>query len=397
MPRGVPTRTLTHARTASILPAPFGRPPGGSPQGRERPVLARRSIVTLLAAVLSGALLAGCSGSNSASGKNGGNDADNGAKGAAPSAAAQPPSGASSAEASRPAVSSDPSSGCGKTPPRRDAGTLTTKNGRRTYLIALPPTYTGSEAAPLVLNFHGLGSNAIEQAAYSRLPAAGPEAGFIVVTPNHARGRTGWKLPQMANGQADIKFVNELLDDLEKKLCVDRNREFATGMSNGAGLSSALVCGLDGRLAAVAPVAGVNLAFPCDDAEPTTVIAFHGTADEIVPYAGGPPFGGQLSRVPTWMRPKTGKINLPGVEWIVGRWARTFGCGPATDGVGGGEVRLRRYSGCRGGAVVELHTVRDGGHTWPGSLQVGSLGKTTTLIDATTLTLEAFADHPATD
>lgn len=346
-----------------------------------------RSIAALLAAVVSAGVLAGCSSSGDEPGKAGKPAAE-----AAP-AGRDGPAVAGADDAG--GLTSDPSPGCGGPPPKQGPTAFQFGGARRPYLLAYPGTYTGSEPSPLILNLHGLGSNADEQAAYSRLPTAGPQEGFIVVTPDTASGRDGWKLPGMANGRADIKFAGALLDHLEKKLCVDRNREFAAGMSNGAGLSAALVCGLEGRLAGVAPVAGVNLAFPCAGVEPTTIIAFHGTGDKIVPYSGGPPFQGQDREIPAWMRPKGGKVNLPTVEWVMSSWARNFRCAPAKDGVGVSEVRLRRYANCKNGAVIELHTVNGGGHTWPGSLAIKSLGKTTTLIDATALTLEAFTAHPA--
>lgn len=350
----------------------------------------RRSLAALLVAVTGCAVLAGCSGSDANSG-------DEGPKAAASQqatggAAPGPADGPSAA----PEVASDPSKGCGRTSPPKQGQTAFRFNGtRRPFTLALPNNYSGTEATPLVLNFHGLGSNAVEQAAYSRLPTAGPQEGFVVATPDTDRSRNGWKLPGMRDGKADIEFAGALLDHLESRLCIDKHREFAAGMSNGAGLSAALVCGLKGRLAAVASVSGVNLTFPCTTTKPTTIVAFHGTGDKIVPYRGGPPFQGQLARVPRWMRPATGKINLPGVEWVTAAWARNFGCGPAKDGVGSSEVRLRRWSGCRGGAVIELYTVTGGGHTWPGSLAVEGLGKTTSLIDATALMLEAFTSHSA--
>lgn len=342
----------------------------------------RGTIAALLVAVTGGALLSGCSGSDAEP------PAVTSAEG--PSAASEPSIGPPTQ------ATADPSKGCGRTPPKQGIAAFDLKGTRRSFLLTLPSTYTNDEPAPLVLNFHGLGSNALEQNAYSRLTTSGPQEGFIIVTPETVPGRNGWKLPGMTDGEADIDFADALLDHIEKTMCVDRNREFAAGMSNGAGLSAALICGLKGRLAAVAPVSGVNLTFPCPDAEPTTIIAFHGTGDKIVPYHGGAPFGGQQGKIPAWMRPKQGKINLPGVEWVTAAWARNFKCRPAQDGIGGQEVRLRRYAGCKKGAIVELHTVREGGHTWPGSIQVKGLGKTTALIDATALVLEAFATHPAT-
>ncbi|MQY05525.1 alpha/beta hydrolase family esterase [Actinomadura macrotermitis] len=259
----------------------------------------------------------------------------------------------------------------------------------RPYLLAVPKDY-GRAPLPVIVDLHGLRSNGFEQAVYARLANAGPARGFIVVEPAVARGRQGWKLPGMTDGGSDTAYIGALLDHLEKTLCVDRRREYAAGFSNGAGLAAALVCGLNGRLAGVAPVAGVNLARPCARPRPTTLVAFHGTGDPIVPYEGGAPFGGDRTRIPAWMRPASGVFALPGVPAVTAGWARAFGCGKAARDRPGSEITRTRYPRCRDGARVELYTVAGGGHTWPGSIPIGA-GKTTTQIDATRLILDAFS------
>ena len=292
----------------------------------------------------------------------------------------------------RPAV---PSAGChaAQTPPttgrHRFAG--------RSYLLKRPNT-DPRRPAPLILDLHGLHSNGFQQALYSRMATAGPARGFLVVHPDSAPGRTGWKLPGMPGGSADVAYMGRLLDHLERSLCVDRAREFATGFSNGAGLAAAMVCGLRGRLAGSAPVAGFNLARPCANARPTTIVAFHGTADPIIPYRGGEPFGGVRGRIPPWMRPSDGVVTLPPVRTTADGWARALGCrtpGVRTTAVGGGaggggEITRLSYPGCEGGARLDLYSVTGGGHTWPGTIPVG-LGRTTARLDATTTILDAFA------
>src|SRR5205814_3358644 len=84
----------------------------------------------------------------------------------------------------------------------------------------------------------------------------------------------------------DLQFVRNLLDELDRTLCVDDRRIYATGYSNGAFLSSAIACVLADRVAAIAPVAGVLSLPGCAPSRPIPVIAFHGTADPIVTYDG---------------------------------------------------------------------------------------------------------------
>lgn len=294
--------------------------------------------------------------------------------------------GASAGGASAsPSASAAPSSGCS----RRGVRDGRYSFGGRSYLLAVPSRRPGVPA-PLIVDLHGLRSNAFQQALYGRLAGTGPPRGYLVVEPEGLRGRTGWKLPGMSRGGDDVAYVGALLDHLERTLCVDRRREYAAGFSNGAGLSAALVCGLRGRLAGVAPVAGLNLARPCRNARPTTIVAFHGTADPIIPFGGGEPFGGNQRRVPGWMRPLDGVFRLPAVAPLAARWARTFGCGAAVRDVPATGVGHLTYPRCRNGARVELYTVTGGGHTWPGSIPIGT-GRTTHRVDATELILDTFS------
>ena len=73
------------------------------------------------------------------------------------------------------------------------------------------------------------------------------------------------------------------------KYNIDPGRIYANGLSNGGGMSYLLGCALSDRITAIGGVAGAY-AFPleeCHPSRPVPMIAFHGTADPIVPYQGG--------------------------------------------------------------------------------------------------------------
>jgi polyhydroxybutyrate depolymerase len=85
----------------------------------------------------------------------------------------------------------------------------------------------------------------------------------------------------------DITYLGNLLTHVEGSLCVDERRVFVTGLSMGSFTTSAIACEMAGRIAAVAPVAGLQ-AFPwCKPARAVPVVAFQGTADPYVSYIGG--------------------------------------------------------------------------------------------------------------
>jgi len=253
----------------------------------------------------------------------------------------------------------------------------------RTYIVHIPPQYDALTPLPVVLNLHGYGSNARNQAAYSRLPQKADEAGFIVVTPDGAGTPQQWNNLQLAELQDDVAFIRDLLEHLEETLCIDPSRIYAAGISNGSAFAHRLACLLPDRIAAVAAVAAfVYPAAVCGDAPPVPIIAFHGTADACVPYEGG---------VTTCGR---GNLPVPAVETSAENWARHNGCAtePARSQVSE-HVRAIAYSECDENVAVVLYAIEGGGHTWPGSIDVPRLGPVTPEIDATNLMWEFFAAH----
>jgi polyhydroxybutyrate depolymerase len=187
----------------------------------------------------------------------------------------------------------------------------------------------------------------------------------------------------------DVAFLLALLDDLEQRLCIDTTREYVSGLSNGAGMSVMLICTDDQRFAAAAPVAGVNMGTLCAAEHATPTIAFHGDADELVPYGGGSIFGYDLGLPPVEQRMMT-MATLGGCE------PRPRATEPFTD--------IRHFVWkCPAGMAAELYTVVGGGHTWPGAPAReraqpaapqprlgGEPGYTTKSVDATDLILEFF-------
>jgi len=257
----------------------------------------------------------------------------------------------------------------------------------RQYRVAVPSEPTGKRPLPLIVNFHGGGGNDVGQAVYSQLEEKGPAHGFVVITPN-AGDPAFWgklELSSFEASDANLAFTRALIDNAEATLCIDMRRVYATGFSEGAGMSAFLGCKLGGQFTAIAPVSGVNAAQPCPHGKPKSVIAFHGTSDPNVAYGGGP---GALKGRPD--------SDLPSVETAVEAWAGRSGCRtkPASQTIGT-EVQRIAYRGCARGAGVVLYAVTGGGHTWPGStIDVPMNGHTTQDISAADLILDFFAHHP---
>ncbi|MEP7055279.1 MAG: PHB depolymerase family esterase [Actinomycetota bacterium] len=318
-------------------------------------------------------------------------------RGAAPASSGSARAGASSGEqtsSGTPPAASAGSTGTSSAASRcpvaklatigRSDGKLPIAGGSdRRYLLYLPEAYDGRTPLPLVFDFHGYGASADEQLLYSAMAPLAERNHFAIVALNGQGDPPHYNLhPTAVGGEAsDIVVVGALLDSLQRTLCLDSRRVYATGMSDGGALSAALGCFAPSRFAAVAPVAALVYDRTCDRAPPVPLMAFRGTADEIVPYAGG--------RVACCGNPVVHSTKAD-----IASWAKHNGCRPVPALSRRGQVETSTYAGCAGGADVVLHTVIGGGHTWPGAIGLPGLGVTTRDIDASESIWDFFAAHP---
>jgi polyhydroxybutyrate depolymerase len=183
----------------------------------------------------------------------------------------------------------------------------------------------------------------------------------------------------------DVRFISDLIDRLQQDYAIDPARIFVNGMSNGGGMSYLLACTLAERIAAVGSVSGAYL-YPledCQPARPVPLIAFHGTADPIVPYTGGPSrsFDLPFPVISDWMAAYAAKNDCDSSPEVLQNQ---------------GFVNGVRYGDCKAGADVVFYTIEGGGHTWPGGepLPEWLTGLTSMDVDATGLMWVFFTAHP---
>jgi polyhydroxybutyrate depolymerase len=262
----------------------------------------------------------------------------------------------------------------------------------RRYLMDVPASYDGAKPYALLLGLHALTED------YHAMPSmAGFDQGgryrFIGVAPSGlVSGSTPyWDAAPTADNY-DVAFIAHLLDRVEATLCIDPSRVFATGMSNGAQMSSLLACRLSGRIAAIAPVSGEEFLAPCDGA-PVPILAFHGTADPILPYRGGGLHATQIAGTYVWKgHPPAGLPAPLGVDESMARWAAHNGCDAHyVEQRVTPHVRRRTWPHCR--AATVLYIVEGGGHSWPGKPVPqfeSNFGPGTKEIDATSLMFRMF-------
>jgi polyhydroxybutyrate depolymerase len=282
----------------------------------------------------------------------------------------------------------------------------------RRYELTIPKRYDGRRQAPLVINLHGFTGTGRAQNGDTDMPAVAGKRGYVVVAPDGGplkvplnivpgaesagqfEGRPFWNifapgvvdfgpprgqnlgLDSSAVGADDVAFVAQLLDALSGTLCLDAKRVYVTGMSNGAGMATTLGCNLGDRIAAIAPVSGVNLTGTCPGDTPVSVLAVHGDADDTVLYDGNGLLGYQFGN--------------PSVPERMAQWAERDGCDAmrATKHPRKG-LTVARWRGCTGGTDVELWTIAGWGHEWPRARSAEDPG----MIDATRVALDFFDAH----
>ncbi len=188
--------------------------------------------------------------------------------------------------------------------------TITVNGQARQYRLHIPPAYHPSSAMPLVVNLHGYNSNAEQQEHVSQMSVKADQAGFIVVYPEGLGDPQEWHVGPRAEADADLQFIRALVESLKAQLNVAPGHIYATGISNGAQMSNRLGCELSDVFAAIAPVSGgYPPAQACNPMHPIPVVAFHGTADRLLPYEG------------------QGQLLMPIREWAAA-WANRNGCDP---------------------------------------------------------------------
>ena len=271
----------------------------------------------------------------------------------------------------------------------RSNGSLISSGEKRKYLLYVPESYDPARPAPLVISIHGYSEWPAHQMQISCWNDLAEQYGFIVVYPSGLGLPKRWRIggiPNRPSGpQPEVTFISDLIDHLAGQVNIDPARIYANGFSNGGGLSYVLSCQLSQRIAAFGSVAGAYL-LPwndCQPARPVPAILFHGTADPIVPYQGGPSryFNLAFPSIPAW----------------VAALAQRIGCTSTPQTIlSPGQVNGVRYANPATGAELVFYTIPGGGHAWPGGKPLPGflVGRTPTEIDATRTMWDFFQRHP---
>ena len=207
----------------------------------------------------------------------------------------------------------------------------------RNYILHLPTG--GGSSLPLMFILHGHGMTAAQQQSSVKMDVIADREKFIVAYPNGIDGN--WD----QSGDSDWKFIMAVLDSIDAKYHIDKNRVYLAGFSQGAGMAHAAGCLYSDKLAGIAPASG-NIPANCKPTRPISMMLSFGT-------------GSDIATPEKFMQSAT-------------TWATLNGC-PATPTVihpypasnPSSVVGRVTWGPCKNGTEVVVDSVRGGGHEWP--------------------------------
>jgi polyhydroxybutyrate depolymerase len=249
-------------------------------------------------------------------------------------------------------------------------------NGQaRTALLERP---TEQSPRPTIIMLHEADGTAAGIAHSSGLGRIAPLRGFVAAFPQGLAGNrwnfypSGKETPgfmemsrKVGGVPDDVAFLKMIVADLVRRRISDPKRIHISGASNGGFMALRMIC-VDAEMFAALGllISGMPdvVAAACNATKAIPVLMVKGTADAIVPHAGGL----VANVLPVWP-----------TERLVTFFLRLNSCnGPAQQAVLPGQhpqkIEIDRWTKCAGAPVV-LYRIVGGGHSVPPTLQVGEV------------------------
>lgn len=175
-------------------------------------------------------------------------------------------------------VVADPSAGCGKPASKLKNGlNIVTADGPpRQFILRLPEDYDNQKPYRIIYVFHATGgtANGTARSGYDGL--LGPAGNTSILVAPHglgltapagmatgilaglAKGISGWWRTGGRYSEADLEFVDKIIEAVDAEFCIDTRLRFATGFSFGGVMSYALGCLRGDKFRAVSMQSGAN-------------------------------------------------------------------------------------------------------------------------------------------
>lgn len=203
--------------------------------------------------------------------------------------------------------------------------------GKLSYLVRTPANYDARFAHPLLVVYAAAGASASQTEHYTRLTAAATSRGLVVAYVDHR-----------PMGLKNVVELGGVAQNVAARWCIDRQRVFLTGHSDGGTVSTGLAL-LESTRADVSGIAVSAAGFTKQDMEemqcrsPIPVMIMHGAKDTLFPG---------------WGRETA--------QW----WAQCNGC--AAPVAGPDPAGCVTYSNCASAAPVMYCEGQQSHREWPG-------------------------------
>jgi poly(hydroxyalkanoate) depolymerase family esterase len=211
----------------------------------------------------------------------------------------------------------------------------------RKYILYAPSGLPANP--PLVYVIHGFNMTAQQMVGITKMNTLADKGKFLVVYPDallNGSNEPSWDM----SGQNDYNFLLAIIDSVDAKYHIDRNKVYASGFSQGGFMSFQLGCRYADKFAAIAPVSGL-LSGSCKPSRTVPMFLTFGTADVATPASF-------MQSLAAWVKlaecPTTPKVTSPY---------------PATNA--NSLVTRIEYGPCKDGTAVMADSVKGGPHEWP--------------------------------
>lgn len=209
------------------------------------------------------------------------------------------------------------------------------------------------------------------------------------------------------NLENDVAFVRQVLQKFIEMPCLDPLRVHCAGFSNGGRFCMQLASKMSQQIASVATVSGLTYPRPNQALRPMPILAFHGGADGVNPWAGCSATG-TSSAIACKEHPTYWTQSVIH-EFLA--WSKSNGCETPSESdipwmrIAEHVQQAKLFEGCGLAGSVELVKLEDGDHTWPGSagakaaerddsdLRSGFLGHCNREISTNSMIRDFFAIH----
>lgn len=205
----------------------------------------------------------------------------------------------------------------------------------RNCVIHVP---SGINKPAVVFFLHGAGGSGAGFENDTKADIVADREKFIAAYPSGVGGNWNYN-----DGSDDFTFIMALIDTIDARYHIDRNKLYVTGFSMGGGMTFALACKYSEIFAAVAPVSAAGSA--CTPKRKIPLLLTFGTKDMYPP-------ANYMTAVNRWI----GINGCPSTPSIT----RPY---PSTNSQS--KVTRLTYSPCSEGTEVIADSISGGPHEWP--------------------------------